>query len=284
MRIFYLAVGTVLLAVYLVGALRGGKYYAMVENLDPGEYPLRSLYGVGFVLSAKGPLALKGKAREKLVGQAKLLYDPKYAEYYAHVAWAQALAFIILGLTFGFIMAGLMDSALMLLIGLAIAGLFGWFFLNRMNDKLSDRETACTAELPEIVSSMALLINAGMTLRAAWRTVAESRDGTAYALMRDACADMENGVADIDAIHKFGRLTNSQEVRKFTGALTQSLERGGGELKDLLARQSLEMWTLKRQLMLQKGEAAASKLLMPTALLFVAIIIAVLTGAIGMLI
>lgn len=284
MRIIYLAIGTILLIVYLIGALRGGKYYTMVENLDSGEYPLRSLYGIGFALSAKGPLALKGKAREKLVGQAKLLYDPKYAEYYAHVAWAQALSFILLGLTFGFIMAGLMDSALMLVIGLAIAGLFGWFFLNRMNDKLTDRDGACTAELPEIVSSTALLINAGMTLRAAWRTVAESRDGTAYALMRDACTDMENGMADIDAIHKFGRLSNSQEVRKFTGALAQSMERGGGELKDMLARQSLEMWTLKRQLMLQKGEAAASKLLMPTALLFVAIIIAVLTGALGMLI
>lgn len=101
--------------------------------------------------------------------------------------------------------------------------------------------------------------------------------------MRISCEDMENGMSEVDAIHKFGRYTNSSEVRKFTSALNQSIERGGGELSDFLARQSTEMWALKKQLMLQKGEAAASKLLAPTAMLFVAIIVAVMTGAIGML-
>lgn len=102
--------------------------------------------------------------------------------------------------------------------------------------------------------------------------------------MRQSCIDMENGMSDVDAIHKFGRLSNSPEIRKFTSALAQSIERGGAELSDFLARQSVEMWTLKKQLMLQKGEAAATKLLAPTVMLFIGIIIAVLTGALGMLI
>jgi tight adherence protein C len=102
--------------------------------------------------------------------------------------------------------------------------------------------------------------------------------------MKNACVDMENGMSEVDAIHKFGRLTNSAEIRKFTSALTQSMERGGGELSDFLGRYALEMWGLKKQLMLQKGEAAASKLLMPTTLIFVGIIIVVIAGALGMLI
>ena len=79
--------------------------------------------------------------------------------------------------------------------------------------------------------------------------------------MRQSCNDMDNGTSEVDAIHKFGRMSNSAEIRKFTSALAQSIERGGAELSDFLGRQSIEMWTLKKQLMLQKGEAACIKVI-----------------------
>lgn len=284
MRLFYLAVGSLLAILLIVKILKGAKFNYLVETLEGKDFPLKSLYCIGFSWSAGKLFALKGKIREKLIGQAKILYEPKFAEYYASVVWAQFLSFIHICLTFGFVLAGALDSGLMLFIGLVMAVVFGFYFINRMNDLLKTRETACTSELPEIVSTMALLINAGMMLKAAWRTIAESKEGVAYDLMRKACVDMDNGMSEVDAIHKFGWLTNSAEIRKFTGALTQSIERGGAELSDFLGRQSVEIWSLKKQLMLQKGEAAASKLLAPTALLFVGIIIAVITGAIGMLI
>lgn len=284
MRFVYLLLGSVLAILFIIKILRGEKYFYLVENLEGGEYPVKSLYCVGFSWSESKLLALKGKIREKLIGQAKLLYDAKFAEYYASLVWAQAITFIHLCLTIGLLLAGAFNSALMLIIGLAMAGVFGFYFINRMNDLLKTRETECTAELPEIVSTMALLINAGMMLRNAWHTIAESKEGTVYELMRQSCVDMDNGMSEVDAIHKFGRLSNSAEIRKFTSALAQSIERGGSELADFLGRQSIEMWTLKKQLMLQKGEAAASKLLAPTVMLFIGIIVAVITGALGMLI
>lgn len=284
MRLVYLFFGSVLAILFIIKLLRGEKYFYLVENLDGEEYPFKSLYCVGFSWSESRILALSGKCREKLIGQAKLLYEAKYAEYYASIVWAQAITFIHLCLMIGLLLAGAFDSALMFVIGLATSGAFGFYFINRMNELLKKREVECTSELPEIVSTMALLINAGMVLRNAWHTIAESKEGTVYQLMRQSCIDMDNGVAEVDAIHKFGRLSNSGEIRKFTSALTQSIERGGAELADFLSRQSIEMWTLKKQLMLQKGEAAASKLLLPTAMLFIAIIIAVITGALGMLI
>lgn len=284
MRFVYLLLGSALAILFIIKILRGEKYFYLVENLEGGEYPVKSLYCVGFSWSESKLLALKGKIREKLIGQAKLLYDAKFAEYYASLVWAQAITFIHLCLTIGLLLAGAFNSALMLIIGLAMAGVFGFYFINRMNDLLKTRETECTAELPEIVSTMALLINAGMMLRNAWHTIAESKEGTVYELMRQSCVDMDNGMSEVDAIHKFGRLSNSAEIRKFTSALAQSIERGGSELADFLGRQSIEMWTLKKQLMLQKGEAAASKLLAPTVMLFIGIIVAVITGALGMLI
>lgn len=282
MRIAFLVLGSVFTLVMFILMLAGKKHQPMLDALPDGDFPLKDFYCVGFVIAQVFPL--KGKLRETLIGQAKMLYDPKYAEYYSNVVWAQTFSFVLLGLTAGFALAGFADSALFFVVGLAAAGLFGYYFLNHMADLLKDREAACTAELPEIVSTMALLINSGMTLREGWRTIAESKEGTVYELMRRSCDDMENGYSEIDAIHKFGRLSNSAEIRKFTGALAQGLERGGGDLNSFLTRQAGEMWGLKKQLMLQMGEKAASKLLAPTALIFIGIILVVIAGAVGMLI
>lgn len=283
MQVVYLILASVLTVLLIIHAVKGVKFNSLSENLDDKDFPLKGLYVIGFSWSESGALSLKGKMREKLVSQAKLLYDPKYAEYYATLVWAQVLTFVHIGLLLGFLLAGLMNSGLMILIGVAIAGVCGFYFLNHMNDLLKDREKECTYELPEIVSTMALLVNAGMMLREAWRNIADSKEGVVYDLMRKACVDMDNGMSEIDAIHKFGLLTNSNEVRKFTGALVQSMEHGGGELSDFLGRQSTEIWSLKKQVMLQKGEAAATKLLIPTVLLFLAIIVAVFSGALGMI-
>lgn len=279
----YLALGSAATVLFIILSVSGSRYYHLVENLDSGEFPLKSIYGVGFAWSSLSFLSLKGKAREKLIEQAKLLYGYQYAEYYSNVVWAQTLSFVHLCAAAGLLAAGLMNSGLMFLIGLGIAVFMAYTFLNNMNDQLQTRQVECAAELPEIVSTMALLINAGMMLRNAWRSIAESKEGVAYTLMRQSCVDMDNGMSDVDAIHKFGTLSNSPDVRKFTSALAQSMERGGGELNAFLSRQSIEIWALKKQLMLQKGEAAASKLLAPTAMLFVGIIIAVFAGALGML-
>ena len=284
MQLIFLILATGAIIFLAVNLKKGEKYGEILEGLDDEEFPLKSLYVLGFALSEIPFLRLGGKLRKDLVGQAMLIYDPRYAEYYANVVWAQGLSFLYIGLTIGVSLAGAFDSILMLGIGLLVGGVFAYYFLSKMNDTLKTRSVECTSELPEIVTTMALLINAGMMLRNAWYTIAEKKEGTVYDLMRISCNDMENGMSETDAIHKFGRYTNSPEIRKFTSALIQSIERGGGDLSDFLARQSTEMWVLKKQLMLQKGEAAASKLLAPTAILFVAIIIAVMTGAIGMLI
>ncbi len=284
MRALYLIIGSILTALLAMKLIGGEKYSYLVENIDGDDFPIKNLYVIGFSWSEGVLLSFKGKIRETLIGQAKLMYDPKYAEYYATVVWAQAITFVHISLSLGFILAGMFNSGFMACMGIASAGILGYYSINRMNDLLNEREKKCVYELPEIVSTMALLINAGMLLRNVWRTIADSKEGIVYDLMRQSCNDMDNGMSEIDAIHKFGRMSNSAEIRKFTSALAQSIERGGAELSDFLGRQSMELLTLKKQLMLQKGEEAASKLLAPTALLFVSIIIAVLTGALGMLI
>ena len=98
--------------------------------------------------------------------------------------------------------------------------------------------------------------------------------------MRKSCVEMNNGKSEIDALYEFGIMTNSDSIKKFVSALIQSIERGGSDLPQFLANESSELWNEKRQMLLQKGEKAASKLLMPIAIMFLGIMLIVISSAI----
>lgn len=284
MQLVELIVGSILLLLLIIKMIQGKKYHDYVDNLDNDDYPLRSLYEIGLSWNDTKLLKLRGKIRYKLIGQAKLLYDEKYAEYYALITWSQVISFVHIGLTFGFIFAGAFNAAFFILFGILFAFFTGYYFFTRMKEIIENRKNECVVELPEIVSTMALLINSGMILREAWKKISESKDGEIYKLMQSASTNMRNGMSDADAIHRFGILSDSPDVKKFTSTLIQGLEKGNRELNLLLSKQSSEMWILKKQIMLQKGEKAASKLLIPIALIFVGILVIVISAAVGMLI
>ncbi len=283
MRLAFLIIGSLLLIVFLIMAIKGRKYADIVEILDDDDYPLKEIYIVGFAWVDIPLFSLKGKTRSVFINQAKLLYDAQYSEYYATVSWAQIFTMVHLSLCAGCLMAGAFDFGFFALVGVICAGVFGYYFATFMKGKIETRRIECVQELPEIVSSMALLINSGMVLKEAWERIANSKSGTVYELMQNTVVDMENGMSEIDAIHRFGVLTDSADIKKFTGALIQGVEKGSKDLSDFLTNQSAEMWELKKQLMLQKGEAAATKLLMPIAFIFVGVMLIVIGGAIGML-
>ena len=148
-----------------------------------------------------------------------------------------------------------------------------------MRNMLENRTKECEYELPEVVSTMAVLVNSGMMLRDSWNMIAANGTGEFYRLMRKASKKMENGISDADAIFLLGKESNSTEIKKFVSALLQNIEKGGTELAGFLMRQSSELWNTRRQRMLQEGEKAATKLLLPIVLIFVGIIIIVMTAA-----
>lgn len=281
MQFIFIGIGSVLAILFMIQMKKGKKFESIVENLDGNVYPLNSLYSVGFVWSSSKLFRLKGKTASELKTQASLLYEPQYAEYYANVAWAQMLTLVHLFATVTFMMAGIIyeNAAFMLLVGIFMCVLIATYSLQNMKNTLSKRTEECESQLPEVVSTMAVLVNSGMVLREAWNMVAENGTGAFYDLMKKAAENMRNGYSDADAIFLFGRASNSTEIKKFTSALLQSMEKGGAELSVFLARQSSELWSTKRQHMLQNGEKAATKLLLPIVLIFVGIIIIVMTAA-----
>ena len=173
------------------------------------------------------------------------------------------------------------SMALLLLVATVIAGAGIWISqIDQMKQMVAKRRDACLYEFPNVISKLALLVSSGMVLFQAWKTVAESKEGQIYDIMRDACRNVSNGMSEADAYYRFGVLTDCQDIRKFSGMLVQSLEKGGSELTGFLMQQSKELWSQKRQLALQKGDEAAAKLLIPTVLMLAGILLIILSAVV----
>ena len=282
MSLVFLIIGTVLSVLFVIMLFKGSSEDYMLESLSGDAFPLKSIYSVGLAWQKIKLASLKGGVGDKLRNNTSLLYSKNYSEFYARIIWAQVLSFAHLILAVFFVAAGISTSAFSLflaIVGIIFCALSIYYFINYTKDKIKDRTDECEREFPNAISKLALIVNSGVILREAWEMVANGKDGAFYDLMKESCVQMQNGTSEIDALHDFGVKSNSDDVKKFTSALAQSIERGGGDLPQFLANQSSELWASRRQLMLQKGEKAASALLMPIALMFFGVMLIVISAA-----
>ncbi len=279
MNTYFLAIGSVCAVVYIIGMFAGIKQDYMLEALDPEEFPLSSLYAPGFFFMAHSKK--KGAFYKQLLKDTTLFFTQQYSEYYATSIMAQIISMDLLAVAFFFLLAGMTgeDGYLFAIMGVVVAVVFTYYFFNYVHGKNVTLTKECELEFPNAISKLALIVNSGVILHEAWRVVAEGKDGVFYDLMNESVEKMRNGVSDADAIYEFGAKTNSEAIKKFCSAMIQSIERGGADLTSFLSNQSTELWAFKRQTLLQKGESAASSLLLPVGVMFIGVILIVVAAA-----
>lgn len=276
--------GTLFSVLFIVVVLKGKKYAELVAPLDSKDFPLKDVYVAGFALFDMMKFEYTGKLAWRLRDEANILYGEKYAAYYMRIVMAQSVSLGLLVLAVGFSFSNLIgpqDQLLMVFLTVVLAAIIMYYFTDVMKTKITKQNERYASQFPEIVSKLALLINSGMMLREAWENVANSSDEELYMLMRTVAEDVRNGQSEADAYYHFGLLCGVQEIRKFISMLIQNLSKGNADLAIMLGQQSTELWEVRRQQVLQKGELAASKLMIPIGLMFVGILIIVVVPILG---
>lgn len=282
MSLFLLSIGTVLSILFIIFLFKGAKYDYMLESLSGDAFPFKSIYSVGLAWQDLKIGRLRGFFGNQLRSDSNLYYSKSYSEFYARIIWAQIISFAHACLAIFFVAAGITNGSMSIfmgLVGIVTCALSAYYFFTFTSSKIKNRSYECEKEFPNAISKLALIVNSGVILHESWEMVSYGKEGTLYEMMQNSCEQMRNGVSEIDAIHEFGQKTNSDDIKKFTSALIQSIERGGGDLPQFLANQSSELWASCRQLMLQKGEKAAGALLIPISLMFLGVMLIVLAAA-----
>ena len=203
--------GTVISALFIIFLLAGQKYKEMTAPLDSKEFPLCELFGAGFAVLGLIRYKYTSKSERKRRQQIALIYGEKHSEYYLRVNAAQRV-------TYAFLLTA---------VGFAIYGLVSYYYVSTLPKTTLDKKTAAIlSDFSEVVSKIALLVNAGMILKDAWTKVAYTGDSELYTEMQNSVISMQNGVSEIDAYSEFGTKCTSPEIKKFNSTIIQGLVKG----------------------------------------------------------
>lgn len=268
--------GFIALVGWLFFYFKGKKHNEMFAVLEEKDFPLKEVYGFGMAVLEVLHYGFKSKSDRKLRQSLEVLYGEKYAEYYLRVVHAQRITIASTLFVLSFVFYGFSAEPTAFVVGLMFSGLSYYYFGTLTKKKILKRSEEMLHDFSEVVSQLALLTNAGLILREAWQEVAYAGDTVIFKEMQAAVVEMNNGVAEVDAIYNFGTRCIIPEIKKFTSTIIQGLTKGNSELVMMLQEQSKEVWQLKKQIVRREGEKAASKLLIPICVMFIGVLIMII--------
>jgi len=211
------------------------------------------------------------------------VYGRKYAEHLSKQLLAQMLSYAVLGV--GAVLAGgamlaigmAMDTGLMVMgLGSVLVLVVVYALYDEVSSTAKKRQDSLERQFPNVVSKLALLVTSGMILDAAWKLTAYSSDKELFMEMRKTSQDREQNMAPEIAYDGFVQRCNTKETSKLASAILQNLSKGNAELGRLLKDMAKESWSERKHLAKRDAEKANGKLLIPTMLLLIVVLMMVM--------
>lgn len=152
--------------------------------------------------------------------------------------------------------------------------------------KMQERSRQMLLDYPNLVTRLALLLEAGMTVRKAFEKIAldykrqkNLRLRYAYEELLKSYYEMESGVMEERAYENFGRRCGHPKYRTLATMLMQNLKKGNQQLLVTLEKESAEAFEERKRYARVQGEAAATKLLIPMTLMLVIVLVILVVPA-----
>lgn len=251
------------------------------DRLQRGD--LRSLNILelpGYVLQREYDAIGRGGIHKTIMEKSYEFYGKKHAANKTKHLLAKLLSYPMIGvamtLTFGALLLGAGGRTAGLAI-LAIGTVLVLVLVYAMYDELCDlvkkRRIAINRQFPNVVSKLALLVTSGMIMDRAWKVTAYSQDSDLYQEMRKTSEELDNLVSPEAAYSEFINRCNTKETAKLASAIMQNLSKGNAEIGRLLKNMAHEAWQERRHMAKREAEKANSKLMIPTMLLLLAILV-----------
>lgn len=279
-RIVILIIATVMVLLWVILAVKYAEPYEdIIASIDAEKYRYPELFCIGFAIMSFLKIDTKSKRARKRIKEISEIQGKKFAEYYYYIINGAKWTYGFTVLVFFAVLGAMANELAAILLGTVLAVLVMWYLEELMNDQLTERRDDILSSMPQMLSKLTLLVNSGMIVREAWEKVAYGGSGVLYEEMQLTVKEMQNGISDLDAYRNFADRCSLKEVRRFASTMIQNLSKGNAELSYFLKEMSEEMWDEKKHLVKRKGEAANSKLLMPTAMIFIGILVMIIVPA-----
>ena len=154
------------------------------------------------------------------------------------------------------------------------------------------RNARLLADYPQMLSQMALLLGAGMTVSLAWERIVLSYENRCagqgsrqevpvYEEMRITYHQMKDGLGERMAYEQFGERTGLQVYRRLATLLVQNLRKGTAGLSRLLEKEMQDAFDAQENDAKKRGEELQTKLLLPMMLMLALVIVIIMIPAIA---
>jgi len=234
----------------------------------------------GYVLLREVEALGKGTMHKNILSKCFELYGKKHAQSKTKQLLAKLVSYPIIGvastLTLGVLILGSISQTA----GLAIIGIgtiliivLAYAMYDELGDLVRKRQKSISREFPNVVSKLALLVTSGMIMDRAWKETSYSGDTELYLEMRKTSQELDNLVSPETAYSNFINRCNTKESAKLASAIMQNLSKGNAQIGKLLKGMAREAWQERRHTAKRDAEKANSKLMIPTMLLFLAILV-----------
>lgn len=167
---------------------------------------------------------------------------------------------------------GTLVGAIIVMLGLVVS----YIPLSTLRENIKYRDERITAEFPNAVSKLALLVNSGMEVAKAWQLTAYSNDGVLYEEMRSVVEMQNNNVSPTVAYTRFMDNCNNKYTSKLATSILQNLSKGNSEIGIMFLQINNESWSEKKHNAKRVGEQAQGSLLIPTLMIFGGIMVLII--------
>lgn len=210
--------------------------------------------------------------------------NKKNSYLYAYYLLATLIAYVYVGIAIALlvciVLPGMGKSVkvtfFIALISVALMGILGYLPLDELSDKANKRTEEIEREFPNVVSKMALLYMSGMTIVNALKETADSGKSLIYKELKLALEDMDKAASLNEALIRLQSRCENKYLDKMVTILSSSDTHGNQKLTEDLLALNAECWLEKKHSVRRYVEVVQAKLMVPTMLMLISILIMVI--------
>lgn len=174
---------------------------------------------------------------------------------------------------------------IVLVLTMLSAGMAYYLADRDLHGQVKNRKKKLQGEYAAFVYELVLLIQAGMTVKAAFRKLGEDYEKNRAEGGKECLAleevlrtnrEMQSGVAEGAAYERFGRRTGVRQYIRLSSFLVQNLKRGNRNLPEKLREEAFQAGEEKLQQGKRLGEEAGTKLLIPMVMLLAVVMLLIM--------
>ncbi len=148
------------------------------------------------------------------------------------------------------------------------------------------REEELLLAYPQMISSLSVLLGAGMTVSKAWERLVnryqtnKKKEEILYEEMTITWHEIQDGVGEKRAYENFGRRCNLPPYKKMVSIITQNLRKGSQSVRQLLEKEADITMQQRKNMAKKQGEEAGTKMLLPMMMMLGIVMVIVMVPAI----